>query len=228
MMSIEVKNKLSEIKNIVKDRFPNQSCYFRGEPKFYETISAGLHRNRKIVLPCYDGKGAGVKAKMVGGIKFDEPQPVSVSFPINSMELVNCKVRNLEFEVDIRDPESLYEMAMIADSSIEKRSKRSSDRETDLGILQQLGYLTPYIDFTKDYLVSLFFACQDLDDEDGRVIVLGDNGSYKFHDMTQASFSIAKKRADAQKSVMLQKLELKKQRIITKNAVYPVISNLKY
>ena len=44
MMTIEVENKLSEIKNIVKDRFPNQPCYFRGEPKFYETISASLRR----------------------------------------------------------------------------------------------------------------------------------------------------------------------------------------
>ena len=50
MMNIEVENKLIEIKNIVKDRLRNQTCYFRGEPKFYENISASLHRHREIIF----------------------------------------------------------------------------------------------------------------------------------------------------------------------------------
>ena len=208
MMTIEVENKLSEIKNIVKDRFPNQPCYFRGEPKFYETISASLRRDRKIVLPCYEGENPGMQVRILDSIKFDVPQRVSLSFLRN--DFVYCTVRNIIFEVDIRNPETLYEMAMVAGSFIEGQTKNLLNKEANLGILQHLGYPTPYIDFTKDYLVSLFFACQDLDDEDGRIIILGNNGSYKFHDMTQAEFSIAKERAIAQKSVMLEKLELKK------------------
>ena len=57
--------------------------------------------------------------------------------------------------------------------------------------------------------MALFFACQDLSDKDGRIIILGDNGKYKITDMAMADFSIAKGRAIAQSSVMLQKLELK-------------------
>ena len=101
-------------------------------------------------------------------------------------------------------------MAMVAGNFIEGQTKNLLGKETNLGILQHLGYPTPYIDFTKDYLVSLFFACNKLPNEDSRIIILGNSGSYKFHDMTQAEFSIAKKRAIAQKSVMLEKLELKK------------------
>ena len=209
MTSIEVENKLSEIKNIVKDRFPNQTCYFRGEPKYYESISASLRRNRKIILPCYEGENPSMKVRVLESIKFDVPQRVTLSFPPNDFKY--CRVRNLIFKVDIQSPETLYEMAMVAGSFIEGETKNLLSKETNLGILQHLGYPTPYIDFTTDYLVSLFFACKDLHDENGRIIVLGNNGNYKFHDMLQAEFSVAKERAIAQKSVMLEKLELKQE-----------------
>ena len=207
MMTIEVENKLSEIENIVKNRFPNQTCYFRGEPKFYETISASLHRHRQIILPWYRGENSDMKFKK-GGIKFYEPQSVSVSLHPN--RFVYHEVENTVFEMDIRNPKSLYELTMIAGSFIIEQTGNPLNNEAALGVLQHLGYPTPYIDFTKNYLVSLFFACNKLPGEDGRIIILGDDGSYKFHDMTQAVFSIAKKRANAQESVMLQKLELKK------------------
>ena len=208
MMTIEVENKLLEIKDLIKDKFPDQLCYFRGEPKFYETISASLRRDRKMVLPCYEGENPGMHVRILDGIKFDVPQRVSLLFPYN--DFVYCRVRNLIFEVDIRNPETLYEMSMVAGHFIEGQTKNFLGKETNLGILQHLGYPTPYIDFTKDYLVSLFFACNKLPNEDGRIIMLGNNDSYKFHDMTQAKFLVAKERAIAQKSVMLEKLELKK------------------
>ena len=207
-MSIEIKNKLSEIESIVQSRFPNQTCYFRGEPKFYEVISASLHRNRKIMLPLYNGENPGMKSRMVGGITFDVPQRVTILFEPNPF--IYHQARNFGFEIDIRNPESLYEMATIAGSFIKERTRNLAGKDVDLGILQHLGYPTPYLDFTKDYLVSLFFACNEFPDEDGRIIILGDNGNYKFHDMTQKDFSIAKERAVAQKSVMLEKLELRK------------------
>ena len=118
---------------------------------------------------------------------------------------------NTKLEFDIRNPESLYDLAMIAGNDIIKRTRNTLNKESALGILQHLGYPTPYLDFTKNYLVSLYFACEGSPNEDGRVIILGDSGSYNIHDMTQAELPVAKERAIAQESVMLEKLELKKE-----------------
>ena len=205
MMSIKIKNKLSEIDDIVKHRFHNQTCYFRGEPEFYKTISASLYRDRKVILPMYEDTT--IKPRTDGGsLEFEEATQITVSIHPNS--LVHG-LKNLEFEVSIRSPENLYELTKSACSFITEQTQNSTDTEVDLGILQHLGYPTPYLDLTKELLVALFFACQDSPNKDGRIIILGDNGNYKIIDMTLADFSIAKERAIAQNSVMLQKLDLK-------------------
>ena len=203
-MTIEVKNKLLEIESIVKDKFPNQSCHFRGEKRYYETISAGLHRHRQINLPFYHGENSSMQSKNPRGINLGHPQQIPVSLDNNPL-LMNTKL-----EFDIRNPESLYDLAMIAGNYIIKRTGNTLNKESALGILQHLGYPTPYLDFTKNYLVSLYFACKGSPNEDGRVIILGDDGTYKIHDMTQAELPVAKERALVQESVMLEKLELKK------------------
>ena len=203
-MTIEVKNKLSEIESIVKDKFPYQSCYFRGEPRFHETISAGLHRHREVNLPFYYRENSSMESKKPGGIGLGHPQQIPVSLGHNPL-LMNTKL-----ELDIQKPESLYDLAMIAGSFIIKRTGNRKNKENALGILQHLGYPTPYLDFTKNYLVSLYFACKGSPNENGRVIILGDDGTYKIHDMTHAELSVAKERALVQESVMLEKLELKK------------------
>ena len=87
-----------------------------------------------------------MKFKMEGGIKFDEPQRVTLSLNRNSFAYI--EVNNLVFEVDIRNPESLYEMTMVAGSFILEQTGNSPNNATTLGILQHLGYPTPYIDFT--------------------------------------------------------------------------------
>ena len=42
--------------------------------------------------------------------------------------------------------------------------------------LQHFGYPTNQIDFTKDYLIALFFACDGQPEEDGRVTLLSKTG----------------------------------------------------
>ena len=52
------------------------------------------------------------------------------------------------------------------------------DETDDIGILTQLqhfGGKTNLIDFTEDYLIALFFACDGSHDEEGRVILLKRN-----------------------------------------------------
>ena len=54
-------------------------------------------------------------------------------------------------------------------------AKRFTSETEDLEILDQLqhyGYQTNLIDFTTDYLIALYFACDGKFDQDGRVILL--------------------------------------------------------
>ena len=54
-------------------------------------------------------------------------------------------------------------------------AKRFTDETDDMEILDQLqhyGYQTNLIDFTTDYLIALYFACDGKFDQDGRVVLL--------------------------------------------------------
>ena len=51
------------------------------------------------------------------------------------------------------------------------RNDKKNDLEI-LTVLQHYGGKTNLIDFTEDYLIALFFACNGSDDKDGRVIFL--------------------------------------------------------
>ncbi len=68
----------------------------------------------------------------------------------------------------------------IAQEEMLKQVKKYSDftDETDvLTELQHFGGKTNLIDFTTDYLIALFFACDGSPNEDGRVILLNKNSN---------------------------------------------------
>lgn len=79
-----------------------------------------------------------------------------------------------------------------------------TDDEDDkiiLAELQHFGGSTNLIDFTTDYLVALFFACDGLPDEDGRVVLLetsGEIAGYIWYPRSPVN------RAIAQKSVFVE------------------------
>ena len=57
-----------------------------------------------------------------------------------------------------------------------KRFIRETNEDVILEQLQHFGYPTNQIDFTKDYLIALFFACDGQPEEDGRVTLLSKTG----------------------------------------------------
>ena len=57
-----------------------------------------------------------------------------------------------------------------------KRFIRENNEDVILEQLQHFGYPTNQIDFTKDYLIALFFACDGQPEEDGRIILLSKSG----------------------------------------------------
>lgn len=68
--------------------------------------------------------------------------------------------------------------------------------------LQHYGCRTNLIDFTSDYLIALFFACEALDGEDGRVILLrkpSSDATYRIIKMLRTV-----NRVESQKSILVE------------------------
>ena len=57
-----------------------------------------------------------------------------------------------------------------------KRFIRETNEDFILEQLQHFGYPTNQIDFTKDYHIALFFACDSQPEKDGRVVLLKKDG----------------------------------------------------
>ena len=104
-----------------------------------------------------------------------------------------------------------YEEIEVEDFSIEAvqqellgAAKMYTSETEDFEILTQLqhyGGKTNLIDFTTDYLVALFFACEGSPDKDGRVILLRKSESMKPHIKEPRDTN---NRVVAQKSIFLQ------------------------
>ena len=73
-----------------------------------------------------------------------------------------------------------------------------NNQEEVLSLIQHYGGDTNYIDFTMDYLIALFFACDGHVEEDGRVILLR---RQKFRTLTP---KVPSNRVTAQKSVFVR------------------------
>ena len=87
------------------------------------------------------------------------------------------------------------------DSQSSSEDSQSSSGHTEiLAQLQHYGAITNLIDFTTDYLIALFFACEKEPNRDGRVIMLKRNDeNYKVLDAPRTI-----NRAKSQKSVFVQ------------------------
>ena len=83
-----------------------------------------------------------------------------------------------------------------------KRFIRETDEDTILEQLQHFGYPTNQIDFTKDYHIALFFACDSQPEKNGRVILLNRVGRDDLRDP-----KTPENRVIAQKSVFLRPSE---------------------
>ena len=84
----------------------------------------------------------------------------------------------------------------IAEKEILKAAKEFAgqmDEDDLLTHLQHFGSVTNLIDFTTDYLVALFFACDRKPEKDGRVILLKKNGHKLLKPRSPANRVIAQK-----------------------------------
>ena len=110
--------------------------------------------------------------------------------------------RKLE-ESKIEHPERIVEQVQEAELAEAKNYTYEADPFELLTQLQHFGGKTNLIDFTTDYCVALFFACDGYPDKNGRVILRDKNGVIKDW-IKEPRKSDTGSRPDVQKSIFVR------------------------
>ena len=106
-----------------------------------------------------------------------------------------------EYEADIEAEN--FDIAAVQEEILREAREYTTHEMTDSEVLTELqhhGGKTNLIDFTTDYLVALFFACNGNPDKPGRVILLQNQS--KVYEVVKPSRTIA--RVGFQKSIFVQ------------------------
>lgn len=174
----EIQDKIDEIKSLVQDN----KCIFRGEPKHHPKITCGLYRRYGEIEAFFP-----VNANMPPGLVIETPLEIPTIAKV-SVEDVLGKEKELLKSISQR----------LSD-------RRNFDRLNNLAILQHVGYGTSLLDFTLNYEIAMFFACQHSFDNDGRIIIFHDNTKYTWHHIGENDeLDIAYPRAQIQESVLVE------------------------
>ena len=110
--------------------------------------------------------------------------------------------RKLE-ESKIEQPERIVEQVQEAELAEAKNYTYEANQFELLTQLQHFGGKTNLIDFTTDYCIALFFACDGYPSENGRIILQDKNGAIK-NWIKEPRNSGAGSRPDAQKSIFVR------------------------
>ena len=110
--------------------------------------------------------------------------------------------RKLE-ESRIEHPERIVEEVQEEEIAEAKKYTYEADQFELLTQLQHFGGKTNLIDFTTDYYIALFFACNGYPDENGRIILQDKNGTIKGW-IKEPRKSGTGSRPDVQKSIFVR------------------------
>ena len=110
--------------------------------------------------------------------------------------------RKLE-ESKIEHPDRIVEQVQEAELAEAKKYINEADQFELLTQLQHFGGKTNLIDFTIDYCIALFFACNGYPSENGRIILQDKNGTIKDW-IKEPRKSDTGSRPDAQKSIFVR------------------------
>ena len=145
---------IDDIINEIKDKSSDGDYIYRGERQPYCKISSAFYR------------------------EYFDNEDINVDFESFDLRAVQRGMLNVAKKHVGEPPQGLFED--FADRPIrrrvinypELRSIINSDELEILTELQHYGGKTNLIDFTTDYLIAIFFACDGHPTEDGRVILL--------------------------------------------------------
>ena len=151
---------LNDIINEIKRKSEHGDYIYRGERKKYCKISSALYR------------------------EYFDDENIKIDFEGFDLRAVQRGILSVAKKHVGEPPQGLFEDftgRFIRERFIQytERSIIDSDELEILTELQHYGGTTNLIDFTTDYLIAIFFACDDdltKDTEDGRVILLQKTG----------------------------------------------------
>lgn len=110
----------------------------------------------------FDVVGQLAKRSQVGGYLF-RGEPKCYELVSSSLRREFPDIANQHFHIDTVQDEML---------DAAKNFVGDCDKEELLAQLQHFGYSTNLVDFTTDFLIALFFACDGHPDDDGRVVLV--------------------------------------------------------
>ena len=135
----------------------NKSFIYRGEPEEHPEVSSNLWRKYEECHYHDDFDIESIQKEIVATAKRHIPTLANnhVTIPLSSIK------------VDRKSRKTVAQAAAVTWRMIEEQ--HDLERLTDM---QHYGGETNLIDFTRDYLIAFFFACNDSFDKDGRIIIL--------------------------------------------------------
>ena len=187
--------------------------YFRGESQHFKNVCSSLYRQSPFkVIAVHVEPSDAISFNFLNVRFMDEAKLIVKLLPVNDIQRFSqwvafqyfCKPRGSDRVVDIV---SNIDSDKLCDVSLNFAKNESQDKAINLHVMQHLGAPTPFIDFSKDLKVSMFFACRNNFKEDGRIIRLKNTNS-RIIDLSSHNFEIGKRRMLAQKAVLLDKIVL--------------------
>ena len=170
----------------IKAKSAGGGYIFRGESKHYDLVSSTLYR-----------KYLKMENKVINAVDMDIMGKAVDATDIN---IIQANLLKQAMEHDLNDPAKMKkrpELYKYGDSRMGSRFIRKNFEV--LTEIQHWGGATNLIDFTSDYKVALFFACESNYDCDGRVILKNRKSMRNFIRIPKEP----KHRVKAQKSVFI-------------------------
>ena len=156
-MSVALNQFMELVQKIMGNPVYEGGFIYRGEPERYPEVSSNLWRKYKGCHYHDDFDIESLQKERVNAAKEHIPTLAnnSVTIPISSIQ------------ADHKSRVTVAQSAVVTRRMIE--AQHDLEMLTDM---QHYGGETNLIDFTRDYFIALFFACDGSFDEDGRIITL--------------------------------------------------------
>ena len=174
---------------------------YRGEPECFPRVSSGLYRKYSDIDADHIDVAVVQVAKRFVRQEINEDEFLVQLHRIRRSLCLDRSHSNADIG-------QAYIIEVVQDEILKDARRFVGDKMDDddlMDRLQHYGHVTNLIDFTTDYYIALFFACDSQPEYDGRIVILNKNRYYQRYKLRKPKFQ--ETRVVAQKSVFVLPLE---------------------